>query len=103
MGVDSGGGGYGSPLDRDPEMVRADVLEGMVSPEKARQIYGVIFKGHAGGRVARHRSRGHHKMARRAERKIRRLNRFVTGGIGKQERLNGYSTKTRGRGERAAL
>jgi hypothetical protein len=28
-------------------MVRADVLEGMVSPEKARQIYGVIFKGHA--------------------------------------------------------
>ncbi len=42
-------------------------------------------------------------MARRAERKIRRLNRFVTGGTGKQERLNGYSTKTRGRGERAAL
>ena len=42
-------------------------------------------------------------MARRAERKIRRLNRFVTGGIGKQESLNGYSTKTRGRGERGAL
>jgi len=45
--VDSGGGGYGSPLDRDPEMVRTDVLEGLVSPEKARQIYGVIFKGRA--------------------------------------------------------
>jgi N-methylhydantoinase B len=47
VGVDTGGGGYGSPLDRDPEMVRTDVLEGMVSPEKARQIYGVIFKGRA--------------------------------------------------------
>jgi hypothetical protein len=28
-------------------MVRTDVLEGLVSPEKARQIYGVIFKGQA--------------------------------------------------------
>jgi hypothetical protein len=28
-------------------MVRTDVLEGFVSPEKARQIYGVIFKGRA--------------------------------------------------------
>lgn len=28
VGVDSGGGGYGNPLDREPEMVRADVLEG---------------------------------------------------------------------------
>jgi N-methylhydantoinase B len=45
VGVDCGGGGYGSPLDRDPEMVRTDVLEGLVSLEKARQIYGVVFKG----------------------------------------------------------
>jgi N-methylhydantoinase B len=45
--VDSGGGGYGSPLDRDPEMVRADVLEGWVSIEKARQIYGVVLNGRA--------------------------------------------------------
>lgn len=45
VGVDTGGGGYGSPLDRDPEMVRTDVLEGWVSPEKARQVYGVVFKG----------------------------------------------------------
>jgi N-methylhydantoinase B len=43
--VDTGGGGYGSPLDRDPEMVCTDVLEGLVSPEKARQIYGVVLKG----------------------------------------------------------
>ena len=43
----SGGGGYGSPLDRDAEMVRADVLEGFVSLEKARQVYGVVFTGAA--------------------------------------------------------
>jgi N-methylhydantoinase B len=47
VGVDTGGGGYGSPLDRDPEMVCTDVLEGLVSPEKARQIYGVVLKGRA--------------------------------------------------------
>ncbi len=45
VGVDTGGGGYGRPLDRDPAMVRADVLEGFVSLEKARQVYGVIFNG----------------------------------------------------------
>jgi N-methylhydantoinase B len=47
VGVDTGGGGYGSPLDRDAEMVRADVLEGFVSLEKARQVYGVVFTGNA--------------------------------------------------------
>ena len=45
VGVDTGGGGYGRPLDRDAAMVRADVLEGFVSLEKARQVYGVIFNG----------------------------------------------------------
>ncbi len=45
VGVDTGGGGYGSPLERDPDLVRADVLEGWVSTEKARQTYGVVFTG----------------------------------------------------------
>ncbi len=36
-----GGGGYGPPRDRDPELVRADVTQGFVSPEAARTIYGV--------------------------------------------------------------
>jgi N-methylhydantoinase B len=36
-----GGGGWGSPRLRDPEAVRWDVLEGMVSVERAREIYGV--------------------------------------------------------------
>ena len=37
-----GGGGYGHPLERDPEMVVEDVIDGYVSLEAARDIYGVI-------------------------------------------------------------
>jgi N-methylhydantoinase B len=37
-----GGGGYGDPLDRDPELVHADVLAGLVSEQAARDIYGVV-------------------------------------------------------------
>jgi N-methylhydantoinase B len=38
-----GGGGWGDPLERDPERVRADVLEEFVSPEAARADYGVVL------------------------------------------------------------
>ena len=36
-----GGGGFGPPAERDPEEVRADVRDRHVSPEKARELYGV--------------------------------------------------------------
>jgi len=39
----AGGGGFGDPLDRDPEMVREDVVQGYVSLEKARGEYGVVL------------------------------------------------------------
>ena len=39
----AGGGGHGNPLDRDPEMVENDVLEGYVSLEKAKEDYGVVI------------------------------------------------------------
>lgn len=39
----AGGGGYGPPLERDPEAVRKDVLEGHVSREQAAGLYGVIL------------------------------------------------------------
>jgi len=38
----SAGGGYGRPSERDPERVRHDVLEGYISRERARSVYGVI-------------------------------------------------------------
>jgi N-methylhydantoinase B len=38
------GGGFGDPLNRDPEKVARDVLWRFVSREKANDIYGVVFK-----------------------------------------------------------
>ncbi len=38
-----GGGGYGNPLEREPEMVASDVIEGYVSLESARTDYGVAI------------------------------------------------------------
>ena len=35
-----GGGGYGSPGDRDPELVAADVREGKLGVRRAREVYG---------------------------------------------------------------
>lgn len=39
----SGGGGWGPPLERDPAAVAADVAEGLIGPERARDAYGVIL------------------------------------------------------------
>ncbi|HEY7301371.1 MAG TPA: hydantoinase B/oxoprolinase family protein [Xanthobacteraceae bacterium] len=39
-----GGGGWGDPLDRDPGLVRADVLEELVSRRSALDRYGVVLR-----------------------------------------------------------
>lgn len=39
-----GGGGFGAPFARDPELVLADVRRGLVSPERAREDYGVALR-----------------------------------------------------------
>jgi N-methylhydantoinase B len=38
----AGGGGWGDPLERKPELVAYDVREGYISPEKATD-YGVVL------------------------------------------------------------
>ena len=38
-----GGGGWGDPYQRDPEKVRWDVVEGLVSVDVARRDYGVVL------------------------------------------------------------
>jgi N-methylhydantoinase B len=38
-----GGGGYGDPLMREPASVAKDVAEGKVTPQAAREVYGVIL------------------------------------------------------------
>jgi N-methylhydantoinase B len=44
-GVDCGGGGYGPPLERDPQRVLHDVRERWETLERANDIYGVMFSG----------------------------------------------------------
>ena len=39
----AGGGGYGNPLERDPQQVRDDVISGYVSARRARDGYGVVL------------------------------------------------------------
>jgi N-methylhydantoinase B len=41
----SGGGGWGDPLERDPEAVRRDARNGIISLDSAREIYGVVLEG----------------------------------------------------------
>jgi N-methylhydantoinase B len=36
-----GGGGMGDPKARDPELVKRDVADGLITPQAAREIYGV--------------------------------------------------------------
>ena len=38
-----GGGGYGKPFERNPELVLRDVINGLVSPESAQKDYGVVI------------------------------------------------------------
>lgn len=36
-------GGWGDPMERDPKKVRADVLNDLVSRERAEEVYGIIL------------------------------------------------------------
>jgi len=38
-----GGGGYGNPLDRDPEKIRLDVRDEYISVQRAKNVYGVVI------------------------------------------------------------
>jgi len=38
-----GGGGWGDPFKRDPERVKQDVMEGLISLSRAKDVYGVVL------------------------------------------------------------
>jgi N-methylhydantoinase B len=40
--ISAGGGGYGDPLERDPQLVLDDLRRGLCSPQAARDVYGVV-------------------------------------------------------------
>jgi hypothetical protein len=41
--VEPNAAGYGDPLERDPKLVREDVLDDFTTIELAREAYGVVF------------------------------------------------------------
>jgi len=43
--ITNGGGGWGNPLERDPQRVCDDVRNGYVSQDQARVAYGVVITG----------------------------------------------------------
>jgi N-methylhydantoinase B len=43
VAITSGGGGFGDPLERDPEAVREDVRNGFVSLKAAKEVYKVVL------------------------------------------------------------
>jgi N-methylhydantoinase B len=44
-----GGGGYGPPWEREPDLAFRDVVRGLVSPEQAREEYGVVLRADGTG------------------------------------------------------
>jgi N-methylhydantoinase B len=45
-----GGGGFGAATEREPETVARDVTDGLVSVERARDVYKVVLDGDRSGR-----------------------------------------------------
>ena len=39
----AGAGGWGAPLEREPESVKSDVIRSLTSLEKAKDVYGVVL------------------------------------------------------------
>ncbi len=52
VAVGPSGGGYGNPLERDPQKVLDDVLDELITPETAKRDYGVVIAGGALDRAA---------------------------------------------------
>jgi N-methylhydantoinase B len=61
-----GGGGYGDPFERAPEAVLADVLDQKVSPDAARERYGVVIECEAIDEPATERLRSVRKIGEAA-------------------------------------
>lgn len=43
--IQAGGGGFGDPLEREPARVLADVLNELITPAYAADVYGVVIAG----------------------------------------------------------
>ncbi len=39
--IETAGGGYGDPQNRDREALRREIVQGLLSPEEAAEVYGM--------------------------------------------------------------
>lgn len=83
-----GGGGFGDPLDRDPERVRQDVVNRCVSGDVARQIYGVVLT--PGGLVDAEATRLRREQARRSNISPATAERVVPDQVPEVTRITEY-------------
>ena len=60
VGRSCGGGGYGSPLERDPMRVQEDVDEGYISRKRAEEVYGAVFD--RSGRISIDATKAHRRQ-----------------------------------------
>ena len=67
-----GGGGYGDPFARDPQRVLADVVDGYVSIDAARELYGVAIR-YTGAPDALVRLPGHFEIDERETARARKI------------------------------
>lgn len=65
-----GGGGWGDPLERDPELVLEDHLDGWTSRDAVRADYGVVLETGPGGEL---------RVDRSGTERLRRLRRSSSG------------------------
>jgi N-methylhydantoinase B len=42
LSYSTGGGGYGPPMERDPQRVKHDVVDGWITRDRAERVYGVV-------------------------------------------------------------
>jgi N-methylhydantoinase B len=70
VGVSTGGGGYGNPLDRPAEKVCADVRDGLISRATAAEVFGVALSNEVNPVVDEPATRKRREALRTVERPI---------------------------------
>jgi N-methylhydantoinase B len=63
-------GGFGDPLRRDPELVRADVDAQLLAPDVAERVYGVVLRDGEVGAAATERARRRARAERLDDREL---------------------------------
>ncbi|WP_021591554.1 hydantoinase B/oxoprolinase family protein [Actinomadura welshii] len=69
----AGGGGYGDPLLRAPQLVAADVRDGYVTAQAARRTYGVVLTGGVVDETATERARAELRRERLGESPVQQV------------------------------